>query len=456
MIHKTILDSREEWLEHRLNGIGGSEISAIIGCNPYMTNVDLWKYKTGQLEHEDISDKSYVKYGTNAEPLLRELFKLDYPEYEVFYEENNSFKNDKYPFALASLDGWLVERETGRKGVWECKTTNILQSMQKLNYIDAGNYIPLTVVNEQVIEAAFGSKRLVNGKDEFTIVIFTKDADTGRYVAESVLLDDEGNEKTSNKIELSETKPFAVYRTAETNNLREMGEGYGLPKVYDNISLFEIVDLAFNVLFTDLEKGEKIILANDILCKYDENGNVVQSTESKKMFVLTGERLPEQNSLIHEYNPDIRIDEIRNTFETVLSLLTLRFGFGAKKYTFEDGRITTATEYIGSKQDQMQALNRQRYQSTLYITEIVNAIKAYSNMFNGTNYSLDEEVVVEYDDGYIVDKESELERKRNDAQTFDIPELLIWYLMDAYHITEEEATKLVNREPAEDDDGTEE
>ena len=456
MIHKTILDSREEWLEHRLNGIGGSEISAIIGCNPYMTNVDLWKYKTGQLEHEDISDKSYVKYGINAEPLLRELFKLDYPEYEVFYEENNSFKNDKYPFALASLDGWLVERETGRKGVWECKTTNILQSMQKLNYIDAGNYIPLTVVNEQVIEAAFGSKRLVNGKDEFTIVIFTKDADTGRYVAESVLLDDEGNEKTSNKIELSETKPFAVYRTAETNNLREMGEGYGLPKVYDNISLFEIVDLAFNVLFTDLEKGEKIILANDILCKYDENGNVVQSTESKKMFVLTGERLPEQNSLIHEYNPDIRIDEIRNTFETVLSLLTLRFGFGAKKYTFEDGRITTATEYIGSKQDQMQALNRQRYQSTLYITEIVNAIKAYSNMFNGTNYSLDEEVVVEYDDGYIVDKESELERKRNDAQTFDIPELLIWYLMDAYHITEEEATKLVNREPAEDDDGTEE
>ena len=322
----------------------------------------------------------------------------------------------------------------------------------KLNYVDAGNYIPLTVVNEQVIEAAFGSQRLVNGKDEFTIVIFTKDADTGRYVAESVLLDDEGNEKASNKIELSETKPFAVYRTAETNNLREMGEGYGLPKVYDNISLFEIVDLAFNVLFTDLDKGEKIILANDILCKYDENGNVVQSPESKKMFVLTGERLPEQNSLIHEYNPDIRIDEIRNTFETVLSLLTLRFGFGAKKYTFEDGRITTATEYIGSKQDQMQALNRQRYQSTLYITEIVNAIKACSNMFNGTNYSLDEEVVVEYDDSYIVDKESELERKRNDAQTFDIPELLIWYLMDAYHITEEEATNLVNREAAEKDD----
>ena len=157
MIHKTILDSREEWLEHRLNGIGGSEISAIIGCNPYMTNVDLWKYKTGQLEHEDISDKSYVKYGTNAEPLLRELFKLDYPEYEVFYEDNNSFKNDKYPFALASLDGWLVERETGRKGVWECKTTNILQSMQKEKWNGRipDNYYCQVLMYMAVIEADF-------------------------------------------------------------------------------------------------------------------------------------------------------------------------------------------------------------------------------------------------------------------------------------------------------------
>ena len=157
MIHKTILNSREEWLEHRLNGIGGSEISAIIGCNPYMTNVDLWKYKTGQLEHEDISDKSYVKYGTNAEPLLRELFKLDYPEYEVFYEDNNSFKNDKYPFALASLDGWLVERETGRKGVWECKTTNILQSMQKEKWNGRipDNYYCQVLMYMAVIEADF-------------------------------------------------------------------------------------------------------------------------------------------------------------------------------------------------------------------------------------------------------------------------------------------------------------
>lgn len=156
MIEKTILSSREEWLKHRMQGIGGSEISAVVGLNPYMSNVDLWELKTGDVEPEDISDKPYIKYGTQAEPLLRELFKLDFPQYEVFYEENNSFRNSKFPWALASLDGWIRD-ENGRVGVWECKTTNILQSMQKekWNRQIPSNYYCQVLFYMAVIEADF-------------------------------------------------------------------------------------------------------------------------------------------------------------------------------------------------------------------------------------------------------------------------------------------------------------
>lgn len=156
MIEKTILSSREAWLKHRMQGIGGSEISAVVGLNPYMSNVDLWELKTGAVEPEDISDKPYIKYGTQAEPLLRDLFKLDFPQYEVFYEENNSFRNSKYPWALASLDGWIRD-ENGRVGVWECKTTNILQSMQKekWNHQIPSNYYCQVLFYMAVIEADF-------------------------------------------------------------------------------------------------------------------------------------------------------------------------------------------------------------------------------------------------------------------------------------------------------------
>ena len=130
-VRMTVLKDREEWLQNRFKGIGGSEASAIVGLNPYMNNIDLWNIKTGQVIPEDISDKPYVLYGTKAEEHLRALFALDFPQYEVEYVDNNSYFNDKYPFALASLDGVLIEKETGRKGILEIKTTNILQSMQK-------------------------------------------------------------------------------------------------------------------------------------------------------------------------------------------------------------------------------------------------------------------------------------------------------------------------------------
>lgn len=134
MIERKILASREEWLKHR-SRIGGSDASAIVGLNPYKTNTDLYLEKTGQKESPDISDKPYVLYGTKAEEHLRELFRLDFPQYQVQYFDNNMYLNSKYPFAHASLDGELTD-EDGRRGILEIKTTNILQSMQKEKWRD--------------------------------------------------------------------------------------------------------------------------------------------------------------------------------------------------------------------------------------------------------------------------------------------------------------------------------
>lgn len=130
-----MLSNHDEWLLARKNRIGGSDASCIVGMNPYKTNIELWEEKTGRRVAPDISNESYVKYGHDAEKYLRELFAIDYPQYQVLYEENNMWLNDKYPFAHASLDGWLID-EDGRNGVLEIKTTNILQSMQKEKWKD--------------------------------------------------------------------------------------------------------------------------------------------------------------------------------------------------------------------------------------------------------------------------------------------------------------------------------
>lgn len=156
--HITMLElgSRDEWLQARGKRIGGSEASAVVGLNPYMSNTDLWSIKTGRREAEDISDKPYVRYGHDAEPLLRELFKLDFPDYKVGYRDNNLFLNSRYPWAHASLDGWLEDPE-GRTGILEIKTTEILQSMQKEKWKDRipDNYYLQVLHYMMVMEADF-------------------------------------------------------------------------------------------------------------------------------------------------------------------------------------------------------------------------------------------------------------------------------------------------------------
>ena len=133
------INSREEWLKARQSqGIGGSEAGCIIGCNKYKSNVDLWEEKTGRTEPPDLSDNAAVQFGKFAEPLLRELFKQDYPQYIVDYHEFDLYVNDTYPFIFATLDGEIITQD-GQRGILEIKTTTI---QNKLQWDEWDNKIP--------------------------------------------------------------------------------------------------------------------------------------------------------------------------------------------------------------------------------------------------------------------------------------------------------------------------
>ena len=325
----------------------------------------------------------------------------------------------------------------------------------KLNYVEADAFLPLTVENDRVTEAAFSGTALKKGEKQTTLVLFTLD-ENGKYIADTHVFDKMGKElvNEAKTVTLGEIKPFAVMRVAEVNNLDDM-EGYGLPKLWNAIPTLKIADLCYNVLFSDLDKAEKIVLVNELLCEFDEKtGKPRMTPEQKKLFVLTGEKLPQEKNVIQEYNPEIRIEQITKAFELAFSLLSMSFGYGTKKYSFENGQITTATEYVGERQDQMQELNRQRQEAIRYIQDICKAIMWYANTFQGKSFNLAQEILVDFDDSYITDRESELERKRNDALSFDIPKLTIWYLMDAYNLTEEEATKIVQEKLQQEEQDT--
>lgn len=176
MVTQRTLNTREDWLQIRGKSIGGSDAACIIGANPWRTNRELWEILKGYRQAEDISENQAVKYGTEAEEHLRALFALDYPEMQIEYEENNIWTNDRFPFAHASLDGWLTDAD-GRRGVLEIKTSTINGAAQKakwdgkipLNYYaQVLHYLLITEAEFAIVKAKL--RYTIQGAEPFSII----------------------------------------------------------------------------------------------------------------------------------------------------------------------------------------------------------------------------------------------------------------------------------------------
>lgn len=135
MLTRQSYATREEWLKNR-SVIGGSEAAAAVGKSPFMTNVELWEYKTGRKVPPDLSENEVVQYGVALEPALRKLYAAEHPEMLVEYYPYDILQNDLFPYVACTLDGELTEQATGRRGVLEIKTVQANSRMVWLNWQD--------------------------------------------------------------------------------------------------------------------------------------------------------------------------------------------------------------------------------------------------------------------------------------------------------------------------------
>lgn len=118
---------REEWLQHR-EGIGASEAGAVCGAG-FKTPLRLWQEKTGLAKPDDLADNERVQFGNAIEEPMRGMFRVMRPEYELEFEPYTVLRrDDRHTFLFYTPDGWLTERATGRKGLYECKSATCLSA----------------------------------------------------------------------------------------------------------------------------------------------------------------------------------------------------------------------------------------------------------------------------------------------------------------------------------------
>lgn len=115
MLAKTLDMQRDEWLELRRQGIGGSDASAILGLNPWKTAMDVWLEKTGEFEDEE-RDNEKMYWGNVLEDIVAKEFSI---RTGLRVRRRNAIlKHKDRPFMIANVDRLIV----GHKAGLECKT----------------------------------------------------------------------------------------------------------------------------------------------------------------------------------------------------------------------------------------------------------------------------------------------------------------------------------------------
>ena len=103
---KTSNLSRDEWLELRQSGIGGSDIAAILGVSPYATAYDVYQSKT-QPVSEDSNEFAY--WGT----VLEDVVAREFAKRSGLKVQNVNFmmRHPVHTFAVANIDRAVVNRD---------------------------------------------------------------------------------------------------------------------------------------------------------------------------------------------------------------------------------------------------------------------------------------------------------------------------------------------------------
>ena len=112
---------REQWLEYRRKGIGGSDAAAVLGISPFRTGRDLYYDKLNIVTADDAENWVQLEVGTLLEPLVAKIF-AHKTGYKI-YRRPFMFRHPQYPWMLADLD-YMVELPDGTTAILEIKTTN--------------------------------------------------------------------------------------------------------------------------------------------------------------------------------------------------------------------------------------------------------------------------------------------------------------------------------------------
>ena len=323
--------------------------------------------------------------------------------------------------------------------------------------ITADKIIPLRVEHGKIIDVAFVSSTQEENKTIYYIEIH--ELKENGYTIRNIFIDEQGKEVKRDGVikeyyTYSNIPLFSLLEPRIVNNI-ENNNGLGISIYANAIDQLKGVDLAYNNFLMDIYLGGKKLLYNKSLVKYNtvtytdkETGETVTKDIAiypddltRQQFQILNDDMSSANedTLIHEYNPNLRVTENENAVNLALNLYSFKLGLGKGRYKFEGGSVVTATQYIGENQDLVSNAKKHRSALNDYTVGIARAILLLGRLLFSANTDENDEIQLTNKDGFLISDEELQEQYRQDFQAGLMSKLT--YLMKARGMTKEQATQ---------------
>lgn len=282
-----------------------------------------------------------------------------------------------------------------------------------IDYVRADMIYPLSWDNGDITECAFGSTRVIDGKEIIYLQIHRRgeENETGKYVIENKYIDAETGEEMELPEGISELvhtgyeKPlFQIIVPNICNNI-DLDSPLGVSVYANAIPQLKGCDLIYDSYVNEFILGRKRILVPISAAKQmmQEEGitKPVFDPSDTVYFQMPNGRTDDLK--LTEVDMSIRASEHELGIQRSLDILSLKTGMGTGRFQFESSGAKTATEVISDKSDLYQNMQRN---IILIKAALIDMVKAISFLDKKGEI----EATIDFDDSIIEDSNATIDK----------------------------------------------
>lgn len=333
----------------------------------------------------------------------------------------NDYQERKAYTGTAAYIPYLDNTEVDEEG-------NVLSGEIRINYVDAPNIYPVSWNNGRITECVFSFPHTVSGKKYVHLQShFLKN---GEYVIKNTVLTCDSGSVEGKELKPEEwkrLKPFAnlekeaktasaepqfvIDRLNITNNADESNP-MGISIFANAIDTLKKLDIEYDSYCNEFELGRKrIFVAPELLTNVD--GSPTFDPDDGVFYSLPEDYDKGKDGLIKEIDMTLRAEAHSKAINDDLNYLSMKCGFGTDRYQFGTSGVKTATEIISENSDMYRMIKKHEIILEDALKQLIRIIIRLG-IVTGNSLNLDTEIVINFDDSIIEDKDTERKRDLQD------------------------------------------